>query len=341
MTLPVVEPTISPEPERKVEPAAASASKGMDRISSLLLAPVRNLRDNPVVLKEMRSQMRGVRALIIVTVYLVLMSILISLIYLGFVSAEETSPTTSIRNAVGKTIFGAVVGMELMMVCFLSPALTAGAIAAERERQTFDLLRTTLLPARSLVFGKLVSALSFLLILLFVGFPLQSMAFLFGGVSIEEVLIAMLILVSTAFFFSGIGLFISSFMKTTLASTVISYIVAILIAFGLPVLISMAIIFLGVLPQAISNLSSFQETLLEILIVVIGYSFIAINPLATAISTEMMILEKQNAFYITLPLSNGWNFPILGPWIFYTLAYLFASLVLVWLSIRSVRQVEK
>jgi len=311
------------------------------RFFSWLLAPVRSLRNNPVVLKEMRSQMRGERAFIIITVYLVLMSILIGLIYLGFASAEDTSPTTSIRQGLGKTVFGAVVGLELMMVCFLSPALTSGAIAAERERQTYDLLRTTLLPARSLVFGKLVSALSFLLILLFVGFPLQSMAFLFGGVSLEEVLIALLMLVATAFFFSGIGLFISSFMKSTLASTVVSYIVAILLSFGAPVLISIAAIFLSIIPQAMANLTTFQETLVEIVIIVIGYAFVVINPLATALSTELMILEKQNAFFITLPLNNGWNFPILGPWIIYTLLYVLASLILVWISIRFVRRVER
>ncbi len=313
----------------------------LQRFITWLFKPVRNLRNNPVVLKEMRSQMRGERAFIIITVYLVLMSILIGLIYLGFASAEDTSPTASIRQGLGKTVFGAVVGLELMMVCFLSPALTSGAIAAERERQTYDLLRTTLLPARSLVFGKLVSALSFLLILLFVGFPLQSIAFLFGGVSLEEVLIALLMLVATAFFFSGIGLFISSFMKSTLASTVVSYIVAILLSFGAPVLISIAAVFLSIIPQAMANLTTFQETLVEIAILVIGYAFVVINPLATALSTEIMILEKQNAFFITLPLNNGWNFPILGPWIVYTLLYVLASLVLVSISIRLVHRVER
>jgi ABC-type transport system involved in multi-copper enzyme maturation permease subunit len=305
-----------------------------------LATPVRQLRQNPMVLKEMRSQMRGNRAFIIITVYLLLLSTLIGLIYLGFVSAEETSPTASIRQGLGKTVFGAVVGFELMMVNFLSPALTAGAIASERERQTFDLLRTTLLPAKTLVSGKLISAISFLLILLFISFPLQSLAFLFGGVSIQEVLIALLMLVATAFFFSGIGIFISSFMKSTLASTVISYIVAILVAFGVPVLITIAITFFGIVPQALTNISNFQQTLLELFILTIGYLFVSVNPLGTAISTEIMILQEQNPFYITIPLSNGWNFPVVGPWIAYTLIYFLSSMLLVWISIRIVRRAE-
>jgi hypothetical protein len=119
-------------------------------------------------------------------------------------------------------------------------------------------------------------------------------------------------LLATALFFSSIGLIISSFMKSTLASTVVSYIAAILVAFGVPIFIGIAIAFFGILPQAINYLSSYQQTLVEVVILIIGYGLVAINPLAAAISTEVMILTEQNAFYITIPLSNGSNFPIIG-----------------------------
>ena len=324
----------------KVEESRTGKNSFSEKVS-VLLYPILSLRNNPVVLKEMRSQMRGNRAFIIITIYLAILSFLISLIYLGFISLEETSPTASISQGLGKAVFGAVVGLELMMVCFLSPALTAGSIAAERERQTFDILRTTLLPAKTFVLGKLSSALAFLIILLFVGFPLQSLAFIFGGISIEEVLIALLMLLATALFFSSIGLFVSSFMKTTLSATVISYIAAIMVAFGVPVFISIAIAFLGIVPQALTALTNFQQTIFEIAILTIGYGFVIINPLATAISTEIMILQEQNAFWVTIPLTNGWKFPIIGPWIFYTLAYSLVSLVLILISIRLVRRAEK
>ena len=311
------------------------------RLLNFLFLPYIVLRNNPVILKEMRSQMRGNRAFLIITIYLGILSLIISLIYLGFISAEQTSPIASVRQGLGKTVFGAIVGLELLMVCFLSPALTAGSISSERERQTFDLLRTTLLPARSFVLGKLFSALAFLIILLFVGFPLQSLAFIFGGISIDEVVISVLMLIATAFFFSSTGLFISSFVRTTLASTVISYIAAVLVSFGIPILISIIIAFLGIIPQALQTVTNFQEALIEIIILIIGYGFVVLNPLATAISTEIMILQEQNAYYVTIPLSNGWSFPIIGPWVFYILVYSIASLILVLLSVRFVRQTEK
>jgi ABC-2 type transport system permease protein len=303
----------------------------------------RGIFQNPVTVKELRGRMRRGRVYIIITVYLLMMSVLVGLAYLGFSSTANSVGNSGMVQAVGKTVFGIVVGVEMMMVCFVAPALTAGAISSERERQTFDLLRTTLLPARSLVTGKLVSALFFLLLLLLVGLPLQSLASLFGGVSVEEVLVSFLLLAVTALAFSAIGLLVSSLMRSTLASTVISYVAAIIAVFGEPTLIGIALSFLGMLSSLMysTNLSAFQTQIIEIALFSVGYLLVVINPLATIIASEVMLIEKQALFYTTLPLTNGGNFPILAPWIAYILFYGLLSLILIWLSIRLVRRAEK
>jgi ABC-type transport system involved in multi-copper enzyme maturation permease subunit len=159
--------------------------------------------------------MRRGKAYIVITIYLILMSLLVGLVYLGLASSANNLGNSGMLQTVGKVVFGIVVGVEMMMVCFVAPALTAGAISSERERQTFDLLQTTLLPAKSLVLGKLTSAMFFLLLLLVVAFPLQILASLFGGVALGEVLVAFLLLIVTAFTFSAIGLLISSLVRST------------------------------------------------------------------------------------------------------------------------------
>ena len=145
------------------------------------------LTRNPVVLKELRGRMRGPRAFIVLTLYLLLMSGFVALLYLVYIASVNSAVSGNSGQLVGKFVFGAVVGIELLLVCFIAPAFTAGAISGERERQTYDLLRTTLLPAQALVLGKLASALSYMLLLLVAAFPLQSLAFLLGGVGPEEV----------------------------------------------------------------------------------------------------------------------------------------------------------
>ncbi len=286
--------------------------------------------------------MRGGRAYVIISIYLALLGLLGGLVYLVlYITAQQAAVTTMAQTA-GKTVFGVVVGLEMMMVCFLAPALTAGSIATERERQTYDLLRVTLLPSRAIVIGKLFSAMSFLILLLLVGFPVQSLAFLLGGISIEEVLIAFLMLVITALTFCAVGLLISSLLRSTLVSTVVSYVGAILVIFGSPTLISIALSLFGIVSSlSATNFSPAQQAIYEAIILGIGYILVITNPLATAIATEVMIIATRSSIYTSIPISNNMNFPIIGPWISFCIFYLLLSLLLIGLSVRAVRKMER
>ncbi|MBK8024641.1 MAG: hypothetical protein IPK19_25260 [Chloroflexi bacterium] len=62
-------------------------------------------------------------------------------------------------------LFFGIVGIELILILFIAPAFTAGAITGERERQTYDLLQTTLLSKATFVIGKLESALGYIVLL--------------------------------------------------------------------------------------------------------------------------------------------------------------------------------
>jgi len=296
----------------------------------------RLLTANPVVAKELRGRMRGPRAFIVLTVYLLLMSSFVTLLYVVYVASTTSVYSGTNAQLIGKFLFGAVVGIELLLVCFIAPAFTAGAISGERERQTYDLLRTTLLPAHSLVLGKLASALSYILLLLIAAFPLQSLAFLLGGVAPEEVLIATGILVATAFLFGTSGIFFSAMMRRTLGSTVLTYAFALMGTLGLP-LILLALVPLGSLFFNSAPPGPVTETILF-------YSFgalIAINPIATAVATEILLVNQQSAFYFTVPLSNGANLPFISPWLPFMLFCLVAGAIMTIISILAVRRAEK
>ncbi len=303
-------------------------------------APTRGLRQwltrNPVVLKELRGRMRGPRAFIVLTVYLLLMSGFVTLLYMVYVASTNDVYNGTSSQVVGKFVFGAVVGIELLLVCFIAPAFTAGAISGERERQTYDLLRTTLLSAGGLVLGKLASALSFILLLLIAAFPLQSLAFLLGGVSPEEVVIATLVLVATAFLFGASGVFFSSFMRRTLGSTVLTYAFALMATLGLP------LILMAVLP--LTNLFFYNTTPGPLLEVVLIYGLgllIVTNPIATAVATEVLLVTEQTAFYFEIPLSNGVNVPLISPWAPFIVFCLLLGALMTVASILAVRRAEQ
>jgi len=294
---------------------------------------------NPVILKEMRARMRGSRAFVIITVYLLLLSIAVALVYLAYQSSAAIGPgSVQDRRTFGKTLFGVVVWMELMTISLIAPALTAGAISSERERQTYDLLRVTLLSAPALVGGKFLSGLLYVLLLLFAALPVQSLALLFGGVSLIENLGATLILVTTAIAFCAAGVFFSSFLSRTLVSTVLAYGLATLMTFGAPLMIIFLTFLFG---ASIFNGFNQVSAAMEHLLFTGGWIVVSLNPLAAAIASEAALLGGEGAFWVGVPLSSGATISGPSPWILYVIIYLALSALLLWAAVRFVRRRER
>ena len=298
--------------------------------------PFKQMMDNPVILKELRGRMRGRQSFVLLTIYLGLIAVFIVLVYnlLGLTSSITWDP--SARQGAGKAIFGTVVLLELLLLSFIAPGLTAGAITSERERQTFEILRTTLLSARSLVLGKLSSALSFLFLLIISALPIQSLAFLLGGVGLGEMVASSLMLIVTAVFFCTLGIFFSSFMKRTLTATVASYAV-ILLSF----LILVMIFFLIAYVESISY-NTFGSRGLENILTLLLWFLISTNPLMAAVMSEVILVDQQSLFFTNRSLfgSSGLS-PLPSPWLLYVGFYLFLTLVLVLLSIYYVKRPDR
>ena len=287
------------------------------------------LMDNPVILKELRGRMRGGQAFVLLTIYLGLIAMFILFVYSVISPAYSYAFDASARQDAGKAIFGTVVLLELLLVSFIAPGLTAGAITSEREHQTYELLRTTLLSARSLVLGKLGSAFAYIFLLILTAVPLQSLAFLLGGVGLGELIVSELMLVVTAVFFCTLGIFFSSLVKRTLAATVSSY-AAILFSFLVIVFIFMLIAYTEALSYN-SMLEQFTEYILGIVI----WALVSTNPLMAAIISEVILVEDQNLFYTTSQMfgSSGPAF-LPSPWIIYVLFYTGFTLLLIFFSIQ-------
>jgi hypothetical protein len=110
---------------------------------------------------------------------------------------------------------------------------------------TLDLLITTLLPTYSLVLGKLISALAYIVPLIIATLPILSMGLTFGGIVLADVLIGTLILLVTALIAGSIGILFSSIMRSSIASTVLTYAAILLTALGLPIVILVMLSFFG------------------------------------------------------------------------------------------------
>ena len=292
---------------------------------------------NPVVLKELRGRMRGVRAFVLLTFHLLVMSGFVLFLLFTYQASSNYVYNTLTAQMLGKYLFAGLVGIELLLASFITPAVTASAISGERERQTLDLLKTTLLPAHSLVLGKLTAALVFVLLLLVAGLPLQSLSFLLGGVAPEEIMIASVLLIATAFLYGTAGIFFSTLMRRTLGATVLTYAFTLLTILGLP-LIMIPVVLLG--PAWSTPRLAVQVALYYGL-----GALVATNPLAAALVTETVLTNEHTTFFFTQTLysSSGQSLtiPLVSPWLPFTLFCFGLGVVLVVVSMWLVRRVER
>lgn len=185
--------------------------------------------DNPVLVKEFRTRMRGTRAYWILLIYTLLLAGVLAMMYFSYESsiAQQTGsfsggPSTGAQD-LGRSIYYFVFIAQALMVALITPAITAGTLTIEREQRSYELLVTTPLRPADLVRGKLTAAVAFVVLLLTASVPLVSISFLVGGVSPAEIFFSYLIVGCSAFVYGAIGIFWSATLRTTAAATVVTY----------------------------------------------------------------------------------------------------------------------
>ncbi len=187
--------------------------------------------------KELRGRMRGPRAFIGLTLYLALLAGFTVMIYL--IAAQSAAQQAAFGGgnpyasaSVGQAVFTVLLFLQILLVVFLAPAATAGAISLEREKQTLDLLTATPISTLGIVVGKLGSALAFVFVLILASIPLTAVVFVFGGVGPEDVLRGYLVLLVTALGFGSVGILLSSLTRRTQSATVLTYLVVLVLTVG-------------------------------------------------------------------------------------------------------------
>lgn len=297
----------------------------------------KSLRQNPVTMKELRSRMRGRRAFVVLTVYLLAMSIFVTLIYASFAASAGGPYGPNARDA-GKAVFSGVLAVQVFLVIFVGPSFTVGAISGEKERQTFDLLRTTLLSGKSLVTGKLISALSYVFLLLIASIPLQSVAFLLGGISGLELVLSQVIIFVATVAFALWGLYCSSIMRSTQAASVMTFAGSLFLVLGIPFLVLLFSMFSSPILAGMT-----MSWVGEVILLYVALLLAALNLPAALIVSDVVLVNEDGLFFFQQTFGagspGGGAFWFPSPWWIFIILYTLLSVLLYWLSVRKVRKI--
>ena len=179
--------------------------------------------DNPVLVKDLRTRMRGLRAPILLFVYLGVLSLVMFITYTAWAGSAFPQQGGAPGSAISRNFYVALFIAQGCVVLLFAPAFTAGAMTLEHEQKTFEMLIITRLTPGSIIGGRLFSAVSFAQLMLFTSVPLVSVTYLLGGVSPAEVLFSYLSLALFCFVAGSLGILSSVLVTSTAASTVISF----------------------------------------------------------------------------------------------------------------------
>ncbi|MGH2728770.1 MAG: ABC transporter permease, partial [Actinomycetota bacterium] len=185
---------------------------------------------NPILTRELKERMRTLRAPVVLTIYLLILGLVA--FAAERIMARDAAFNPGAAAGLGRAVFHFLLFFTLMLICFLVPGFTASSISSERERQTFPLLQVTLLRPSAIVFGKLVSSMAYMMLLVLATLPLISVSFILGGVSPLEVLRGYGMVILTGFTIAMVGLGLSATLRKTVSATVLSYALVGLLCIG-------------------------------------------------------------------------------------------------------------
>lgn len=174
---------------------------------------------SPVLTKELKQRFRTFRGPLVVVLYVGA----VIAITLAFVYLSTRHSTGTFQPDRSRELFIMLSMLQLFMIAFVTPGMSAGVISSERERQTLNILLTTRLSPASIILSKLISSLSFTVLLVITTLPVYAMITLYGGVAPNQLAGVFGLYLLNMIFFGSVGVFLSTWIRKTAISTVISY----------------------------------------------------------------------------------------------------------------------
>lgn len=187
---------------------------------------------NPVIERELKTKMRRWKAPALLAFYLSTLAFVFLFQTTAFDNYLMSGGYEQFSPARMLSIYNALSFFQLVLILFILPALTAGGINGERERQTLDLMLCTTFSTYAIINGKMIASILHILWLLFASMPIFGIALLYGGVDGIDLLKLMTFYVSIAILYSSAGTFFSVVFKKSKVSTVIAYIFVLIMTFG-------------------------------------------------------------------------------------------------------------
>lgn len=271
--------------------------------------------NNPVLFKELKLRFRSPKSFVGILFYLAAMCVFV----FGFIfTTMSLTGVSYFRPTESMLLFAFLAFIQLGLVLFITPGLTAGAISSEREKQTLPILLTTSQSSFQIILGKLLSSVAFFMLLTVAALPIYSLVFLFGGISPMDFVRIFLFLFVTLLAVGSIGILFSTLIRRTIVSMIATY--------GIMLFLSAVTGFLLIIVLQVTRFNFNGVGLPPPSI--IGHILASINPAVLFASILSPGMEES------ITEMTQVKFPI---WIGYLIFYISITVLSLWLAVKKLR----
>ncbi len=184
---------------------------------------LKNIRINPIVKKDLRVLSRSMKIAWGLFAYEAVL--LIAFIFAIWIIFEEFSGYGySADYQAFVVMFPVISVLEFGIIALLMPIMTATAVSGEKERQTFDILLTTVMTPRAIIRGKVASAVIRVMVFMVGSIPLMALSFTLGGLSWINLFITMIAFLIFAILTGSLGIFASTLTTKSITGIILTYV---------------------------------------------------------------------------------------------------------------------
>ena len=255
---------------------------------------------------------------------LVLLVVIVMFIVIGWWPTDRMSQYYISNMAfMSSQLLGVLAISLLCSAGIFIPSMSAGAFVSEKTRDTYDLLKLTLVSPSGMIIAKLCNTVGMLFLIVVGTFPIFGTIFFLIGLDVSQVVQAFCVILASSISVSMIGIFCSSFFKRTIPATISSYLLGAFLM-GAWMLIPTIVVF--ILSEIIFQNYFWVGDLIRSFQQIAMYTFFSTFPGATLAGIVMGGIPRISmtmVFYYAL-LFHG-----------------LISLVMFWLTLRVLRRPEK
>jgi hypothetical protein len=176
---------------------------------------------NPIYEREHRVSTRSLKLSMAILVFNFIVAA-VTLIEMNEV-VDYARKTSSIDYASFLQIFKIVIFLPVILIIFVVPSFISGVISDERQRGTLEILLTTKMTTKSIVFGKFLSLFASIMLILVSQLPIIAILFLYGGITVLDIIKLVINFFVFVVLIISMGIFCSSIARKTSVATAILY----------------------------------------------------------------------------------------------------------------------